>query len=213
MRLLPRFKTPRAKRRFLLAAFGAVASVCLLVSLGRILVREDPLVRADAIYVLGGAPAYRWLEAVDLYHEGYAPLIILSGGSRDDERLFDARGVRLPKSTDTGRDVLVRQLGLPASAVAVIDEPVDNTAQEAIAIHGRAVAAGWHRLIVITDRSSSRRTGFAFRRELPSSIDVVVRGSRHDPFDVWRWWRTRVDVRSAMYETPKLLAYWLGLRG
>jgi uncharacterized SAM-binding protein YcdF (DUF218 family) len=184
------------------------------LSAGRLLVRQDQLGKADAIYVLGGSWANRWLEAVDLYRGGWAPLILLSAGGRESgELVLAARGVHVPGSAELGRDVMVRQLGLPASAVEVLPDDLDNTAQEAAAIRERAHLAGWHAVIVITDLASTRRAGYAFRRELGGALRVIVRAPRLDQFDGAHWWRTRSDFRTVFYEAPKLLAYWLGLRG
>ena len=59
-------------------AIVAGAGACL--GAGRAITREDALVDADAIYVLGGTWVQRWLEAVDLYKEGRAPRIVMSPG-------------------------------------------------------------------------------------------------------------------------------------
>ena len=63
-----------------LAALAAVLLVVAAVAaprLGAWLVVEDPLQKADAIFVLGGTMFERPLEAVDLYHEGWAPRLLL----------------------------------------------------------------------------------------------------------------------------------------
>ena len=73
----------------------------------------------------------RPLEAVDLYKEGYAPLIVLSPGRPEPgERLLRQRGIRFPTEAELQRDALI-QLGIPATAVLATDGYVDNTAQEA----------------------------------------------------------------------------------
>jgi uncharacterized SAM-binding protein YcdF (DUF218 family) len=215
MRPFRLFQSPRAKRWLAIFVLALLVMGGGVVSLGPALVREDPLARADAIYVLGGGWVNRWLEAEALYREGWAPLILLSsgGGLGEGDRMLAARGVHLPTGGEAGHDLLVRQLGLPAAAVEVLPAEVDNTAQEAIAIRERVRAAGWHRIIVLTDLATTRRAGFAFRRELGSSVTVIVRASRLDGFKAARWWQSREGVRTVMYETPKLIVYWLGLRG
>ncbi|MGI9533407.1 MAG: hypothetical protein ACR2NW_00515, partial [Thermodesulfobacteriota bacterium] len=45
---------------------------------GDYLVVEDPLEKADAIFVFGGSVPNRIIEAADIYTEGYAPVIIIS---------------------------------------------------------------------------------------------------------------------------------------
>src|SRR5262250_127408 len=55
-----------------------VASISAFFTVGRWLVVEDPLQRADAIVVLSGRMPQRALEAARLYREGYATQIWLT---------------------------------------------------------------------------------------------------------------------------------------
>ena len=184
------------------------------LSVGRILAHEDPLQHADAIYVLGGSWVTRWLEAVDLYHEGYAPLILLSPDEPEiGDDILTQRGVTLPRQADVARSVIVDQLGLPPTALEILGGHVDNTAQEADAIRAIVLARHWRRVIIITDRPSTRRAGFAFRREYGVSLEIIVRCPRYDSFDAAHWWRRRQDLRAVLYEVPKIVSYWFGLKG
>ncbi len=54
-----------------------LVSLFLLRGLGSWLVVQDPLAKADAIFVLGGTRFERPLEAVELYKAGWAPRIAL----------------------------------------------------------------------------------------------------------------------------------------
>src|SRR6185437_7348532 len=75
----------RARTRVRRAAIAGCVLVIataawFIADAGRVLQHEDPLSHADAIFVLAGTRAERWLEAVDLYREGYASTIVLSPG-------------------------------------------------------------------------------------------------------------------------------------
>jgi uncharacterized SAM-binding protein YcdF (DUF218 family) len=194
-----------------LAAAGAIAFVFYG---GRFLQHEDPPQHVDAIFVLAGARVERWLEAVDLYREGIAPVIALSPGLIEpSEAHLRAIGVKFPRDVDLTRDAM-EQLGVPVSAIVTPDGSVDNTAQEATLLREWARARGWRRVMVVTSKYHTRRAGFAFRRELAGSgIDVVIRSTRHDPSDPTHWYRHRSDVRFVLEEWQKLLAYRLGLAG
>jgi uncharacterized SAM-binding protein YcdF (DUF218 family) len=206
----------RAVRR--LAAVGLVAFVCgtalFFPFAGRYLVREDPLAHADAIFVLEGAHAERWMEAADLYKAGYAPVIALSPGRTEEaELILRARGVHYPSNPSLARDALI-QMGVSASAIVLPEGSVDNTAEEAELLRGLAAARGWRSVMVITSKYHSRRTGFAFRRELrDTGVTINVRSTRYDLSDPAHWWRYRPEVRYVLSELQKLLAYRLGLRG
>jgi uncharacterized SAM-binding protein YcdF (DUF218 family) len=205
-----------AVRRLALAAMLALAcaTAIFLPFAGRYLVREDPLVHADAIFVLDGARAERWMEAVDLYRDGYAPVIALSPGRIEDaEVILRARGIHYPTNASLARDAMV-QMGVNASAIVVPDASVDNTGQEAELLRALATARGWRSVLLITSKYHSRRAGFAFRREFrDTSIAVILRTTRYDVADPAHWWRHRADIRYVLSELQKLIGYRLGVGG
>lgn len=66
----------RRKTIFLLVACACLSTLAYaLANLGRFMAAEDPLERADAIFVFAGSYIERPLEAADLYLDGYAPNI------------------------------------------------------------------------------------------------------------------------------------------
>jgi uncharacterized SAM-binding protein YcdF (DUF218 family) len=205
-----------AARRALLAALLLVlaAGASFTFYGGRFLQHDDPLQKADAILMLGGARAERCLEAYELYKAGYAPVVVLSPGRIEQaEVLLRDRGIRLPLEVDLQRDLL-RQLGVPNERILTFPVSVDNTAEEAEALHDLARARGWRRVIVVTSKYHTRRSRFGFRREFAGSgTEIIVRSSRFDPSDPAHWWRARPDVRFVLEEWGKLVAYRFGLRG
>ncbi len=205
-----------AVRRTLIAAIAIVTAcgVWLFFSGGRYLQHEDPLQKADAIFVLAGTRAERWLEACDLYQAGWAPLIVLSPGRPEPaERLLRERGIRFPSDVDLEQDALL-QLGVPAAAIVASRGYVDNTAQEGDFLRALVQSHRWRRVMVVTSKYHTRRAGFACRRALAGTgAEVVMRASRYDPFDPGRWWRTRADFRSTVSEWQKLVLYRLGIAG
>ena len=119
---------PRRPILRIVQLFLAALVVGVLVFLpfaGRFLRQSDELQRADLIMVLGGARVERWLEAVDLYKEGWAPAIVISPGIVSPlEVELQAKGVRYPREGDLARDAVL-SLGVPASAVTVLPGGVD----------------------------------------------------------------------------------------
>ncbi|MBP8273548.1 MAG: YdcF family protein [Acidobacteria bacterium] len=206
--------SPVRTRTRLWLALTLLAVAALISSMGRIAAHESPLQKADAIYVLGGSWAERWLEAADLYREGYAPAIVISRGTvGPGEDQLEKRGIHVPGPAELGRTAMVESLKIPSAAVEILSASVDNTAQEAEAIQALVQARHWRRLIVITDRPSTRRAEFAMRRILGPDVEIIMRASRHDPFTPGIWWSSRQNFRAMFYEAPKLLAYWIGMRG
>jgi uncharacterized SAM-binding protein YcdF (DUF218 family) len=207
----------RLRRAFVrVCAFTALlALVGILVFLpfaGRFLVRQDPLASADAIFVLAGGRVDRWMEGLQLYREGQAPIILLSPGRLDRAEIdLRSKGIRWPTEAELARDALL-QLGTSADVVRIMPGNLDNTAQEAAALRQLVNQTGWRRVIVVTSRYHTRRTRFAFRREFRGSpLDVIVRASRFDEADPRRWWRHRADIRFVVSELPKVVLYGLGL--
>jgi uncharacterized SAM-binding protein YcdF (DUF218 family) len=203
----------RLRRIILIVAVVAVATAsyaCYRV--GSYLYAEDPLQRADAICVLAGTRMERPLEAADLYLQGWARHIVLTEETPDSGIVtLERRGFDFPSNAEIARDIMVR-LGVPSTAIEILQEIHDSTAHEANSLRRIAVARGWKRIIVVTSKFHTRRGGFAIRRELKGSgTDVIMRGSRYDSADPVHWWRTRAGVRNAINETQKLAAYALGV--
>ena len=200
------------RRTLLFLAVLSVATIAwFIVCGGRFLQHEDPLQKSDGILVLAGARVERALQAVDLYKEGWAPIIIVSGGRVEAaEAALQQRGITLPREGDAVR-VVMGQLGVPASAILQPAESVDNTGQEANMLRAMAQERHWRRVIVVTSKYHTRRAGFAFRRALEGTGAVpIVRASHYDASDPAQWWRRRADFRFAGSEWVKLLFYRLG---
>ena len=196
----------------LLIILIVVGMLLFLPFAGRFLDHDDPLQKADLIFVLAGARVERWLEGADLYKEGWAPKLVMSPGMMDPvEAQLRERGISFPREGDLVRDAVLA-LGVPADAITVLPGAVDNTAQEAAALQRMLPRDQLRRLIVVTSRYHTRRTGFAFRRQFKNTeVEIIVRGSRYSTVNPSRWWQRRREVRSVMYELPALVAYLAGL--
>jgi len=207
--------SPRRRAlRFLKLLVGAIVAAVLvfLPFAGPFFSAADPLQRADLIVILAGARIDRWLEAVDLFKEGWAPKIIVSPGAVSMlETELRSKGLRFPREGDLARDAVI-SLGVPADAVTVMPGGVDNTAAEAAALHRLLAPGSIHRIIVVTSTYHVRRAGFAFRREFKGEgIEIVTHSSRYTGARPWLWWTRRDDIRYLLNEMPKFAAYLVGL--
>ena len=86
---------PKSVHRWVFYLLAFLASALFLPSL---LVAQDETVYADAIVVIGGdhKPA-RIQRAAELYRQGYAPLVIISAGTKvqeGNERMLEAARVQ-----------------------------------------------------------------------------------------------------------------------
>jgi len=109
---------------------------------------QDQAAPADAIGVLGAAeydgrpsPVYRARldHALELYHRGFAPLIITLGGPGGDQYTEGS----------VGREYLMSK-GVPESAI-IAETESRNTEESARRIAVIARANGLHRLVVVSD--------------------------------------------------------------
>ncbi|MEW6046058.1 MAG: YdcF family protein [Bacillota bacterium] len=196
--------------RRLLVAIGvlasAVAAVALtyplmLEGLARFLVVFDPPARADAIIVLGGDWKGRIQKGIQLYKEGFAKTLVVTGG-------------RLIAPDRTEADYLAevaRRAGVPASAI--IKEPRPNsTWQDAVFTAEIARAQGWQRVIVVTSDWHSRRAAMTFRRVYgPAGIEVLSAPSTEWRFETGRWWQYPDGGETIPIEWIRLVWYALRL--
>ena len=202
-----------------LLARGAVVTAALLLllsaltlpRLGSWLVAEDPLEKADALVVLGGTMYERLLEAVDLHKAGWAPRIYLFREVIDwGEVELIARGIPYPRPIDMQLELLGR-LGVEAAALHVLDQ-AGSTAEEATHVYNLAAREKFSRLIIISSKQHTRRARLVMNRRLDDlGVQVIVRASRYDKSPVDRWWSDRSTLRFTLFETQRLLAYWIGL--
>jgi len=203
------------KRLLVRGAF--VAALLLLISaialprLGAWLVIEDPLQKADAIIVLGGTMYERPLEAVELLNEGWAERVFLFRQVVDwGEASLIERQVPYTREVDLQIDVMQR-LGVDRSRIALLEQ-ANSTADEADYVFQLASRERFQRLIIITSKQHTRRARLVMNRRLDDlGVQVIVRASRFDRSDVDRWWANRSTLRFTLFETQRLMGYWIGI--
>ncbi len=192
-----------------LLAVAALAVAWLLPAAGRFLVEGDPPEHADAIVVLAGSYPDRVLEAVELYREGLAPHILLcrepdTGGSR---RLAEL-GVTLPRPSDLNR-MVAEQLGVPASAIEVLERAGGSTYDEAEIVLDQVVRRGFTSILLVTSKYHTRRAAAIYRFLAGERVKIIVRPAREDDFQSERWWRDRISTRRLIIEYQKWLNFLL----
>src|SRR5271155_471380 len=111
-----------------LAGILLLGGVVTLLGVGRWLVTEDPLEKAQAIVVLSGRMPLRALEAAKLYREGYAPKVWLTHSTEPGATLA-AMGISFAGEDSYNLQVLIHE-GVPPGAIRVLEPPIINTADE-----------------------------------------------------------------------------------
>ena len=188
---------------------GLVLAAVIFFGLGRWLVVEDPLVKAQAIVVLSGAMPLRAIEAAKLYREGYAPEIWLTYSTEPGETL-EEMGIPFSGEDYYNKLVLIHE-GVPPGAIHVLEPPIVNTADE-IKVAAAALKPGKDATVIfVTTKVHTRRVRLLWRRLAPGQARAIVRAASADPFDPRHWWRTTGDALDVVREFLGVLNAWAGL--
>ena len=155
-------------------------------------------------------------QAIELAAPG--DVLVVDGGGRDDVILMGglmstrlmARGVAYTRLVDLQIDTMTT-LGVPRDRIEVLDA-AGSTAEEAQHVLRLATAQKFARLIIVTSKQHTRRARLVMNRRLrPAGVTVIVRASRYDRSNIPRWWTERGTLRFTLFETQRLLGYWIGV--
>lgn len=143
------------------AAAGSVLLFCLVIVVGVLcahatLTVEDPIEKADVIVLLGGGEGDRVFRVAELFHDGRAPVIVVSGSGDCRSNITRLRMTGVP-DTALIRECSSRTTEENAKFVAPILK--ERSAQKAI---------------LVTSWYHSRRARSAFQREIPDVRWIVV---------------------------------------
>lgn len=185
----------------LAAGLWAVHPV-LLEAAGAFLIVQDPPRPADAIIVLGGDWKGRIEKGIELYRQGLAPRLVVTGG-----RLV------APETTEADylAEVAVRA-GVPRGAITV-ERHSYSTWENALRTLELARQHGYRRVLLVTSDWHSRRAVWAFRRVYgPAGIEVLSIPSPEWRFGTLLWWQYPDGGETVIIEYVRLLWYALRLR-
>jgi len=194
-----------------LVALAVVAHGPALRLIGRALVVEDPVAKADAIVVVAGGTPSREKAAAALFLEGVAPDVILSNPFTPDRvRNLITMGIRRLDYQGESRIVL-EQRGVPAQAIVALPQTVKTTEAELKVVGEFARSRGWRRVILVTSSQHSRRVKLVWSRQAPADIQSIVRIAQDDDFLDGDWWRQRRAAEAVLHEYLGLAAIYLGI--
>jgi uncharacterized SAM-binding protein YcdF (DUF218 family) len=185
------------------------AGLLITYGIGKWLVREDPLQQATAIAVLSGNIPTRALEAAALYHEGYAQEIWLTHPDSHDGAL-KALGISYP-GEDAFNIRVLRRAGVPAKAIHVLDQPIVNTAEELDAIGAELTIRGGSKVIIVTNKSHTRRVHILWTKYSGTRGQAIVHGISDDDYVANHWWRDPGSMSQVSHEVLGIVNAWAGL--
>ena len=186
------------------------SAFAIFFAVGRWLVVEDPLEKAQAIVVLSGRMPMRAIEAARLYREGYAPQIWLT---RPEEPAASLEPMGIPDSGENffNARVLAHE-GVPSGAIRLLEPRINNTADEIRAVAGELAREDASAVVIIvTTKAHTRRVRKLWQKLSGGRGRAIVRAAAGDRFDPAHWWRTTGDALDVLRELLGLLNAWAGL--
>jgi len=185
------------------------AHISILRELASFLIVEDSLKPAAVIIALGGEPPFREMEAAKIYHDGWAPrVVIVRGARREESKALQDFGIAVEEGWELSREVLIQQ-GVPPSAIVVSNEEAAGTLEE-LQVAYRALRSKDTPVILVTSKYHTRRVRLTWHHVTEGHLQAIVRSASRDPFDPGRWWRERRFVLSVVREYLGLINYYAG---
>ena len=186
-----------------------VFAAIIFLGVGRWLVVEDPLDKAQAIVVLSGGMPMRAKEAARLYNAAYAPQVWLTRANQPAASLQEMHIAYIGEEFFNSR-VLMHE-GVPSIAIHVLEPSIDNTADEIRVIAAELEREKGAAVIIVTTKAHTRRVRALWKELSGGRGRAIVRAASSDPFDPDHWWRTTGDALDVLREVLGLLNAWAGL--
>ena len=192
----------------LLGGFGHIP---ILREIASFLLVEDSLQAAVAIIPLGGEgkPPLRLIEAARLYRAGWAPLIVIVRGARqNDSQALQRVGVEARQPWEPSLEVLIRE-GVPASAILLIKDDVHNTLEELQAA-SRVLRSKKGSVIIVTSKYHTRRSRLTWHYVTEGRSHAIMHAASPDSFDPTQWWNDQNVTSRVLHEYLGIINYYAG---
>ncbi|MCD6576767.1 MAG: YdcF family protein [Anaerolineaceae bacterium] len=200
-----------------LSLFGGVVGVIIALLLASIigyfflrgaaayLIISDDLSPADVIIIMGGGDEGRMNEALKLYFEKYARIIVLT---ETGEQIGESNYLQ-------SSDLLIQLMnnGVPSGNVLITDDEVTSTFEEARAVKRLLEKRQFSSAIIVTDPFHTKRTSIIFR-DVFSGQDIRLYFHPVTPswYNSRTWFLSSDGWKFTILEYIKLLAYKFGLQ-
>jgi uncharacterized SAM-binding protein YcdF (DUF218 family) len=176
----------------------------LLRSFALLLIKEDTLQQADALFVLSGAGYERGNEAAKIFEKGFIPKIVCTGANLQIE--FKVFGIDTLESEVTIANL--KRLQVPDSAIVKIPKGT-STREEAEVILNYCLENHLKKVMVLSSKLHTRRVNKVFRKKFKAAgIALIVRGAPPLSFDENRWWQSEDGMIAVNNEWMKTFYYW-----
>lgn len=155
---------------------------------------------ADLILALGATRPERARKVTDLYQQGYATRILLTGG--------DNRGTGIPGAAEVRRQCL--ELGVPDAALALETQSLGTLENILMTVPMIDRLYGWdniHTILLVTAPVHMRRARAVLARHIPPHVRILC--APDDRTDIQRdnWWQSDEGRQTVFRELEKVRRY------
>lgn len=169
----------------------------ILEGIARFLIVQDELKPADVIVVLAGDDnGERVIQGIELYKNGYAPKMIMSGGPI----MWNL----------TSADWMKKQAvaaGVPANAI-LLQRKSESTIEDVVFTLPLIKKNNFKSVILVTSPYHARRSKRTFLRGAAGSdIKVISYPAQNGKFKVKGWWGRHEDTQRVVWEYVSLVYY------
>lgn len=173
---------------------------------GSLLIVEDELQPADAIFVLSGNAFDRGMEAAKIFRGGHSFMIVCTG----ENIATDIKALGLLYTEGQITKIMVTSEAKVDSNYVVLLEKGTSTQEESDAILAYCQANQLKKIIVVSTKFHTRRVDNVFRDKFESAgIRVIIRGASHFRYDEDLWWENEYGLIDLNNEYIKMVYYWL----
>ncbi len=157
-------------------------------------------VKADAVVVVSGGDTQARTDAgIELYKNGWADTLILSGAAQDKSGPSNAEAMQMQAVS----------AGVPASAI-LIDTDAESTQQNAENTQTILTENNFHDVILVTSGYHQRRASLEFNK---LAENVTIRNYPVQDSDWnWFWWLSPRGWWLAGGELAKIIVFYTGAR-
>jgi uncharacterized SAM-binding protein YcdF (DUF218 family) len=182
--------------KWIIIIFASLLALTLAATLGVgfFLAPQNPLAISDAIVAIsGGETAQRTQEAVELYQDGLAPLIIFSGAARD-------QGV---SNAEAMKNLAIKS-GVPSEKI-LVEEKAQDTFDNARFVRDLLAEQKISSIILVTSPYHQRRAYLTFRHMLGNDVTIINHSSTDSAWRKNGWWKNPWGVALTLSELRKII--------
>lgn len=164
---------------------------------------DEPVIKADAVVVLGGGAQNRPFAAADMVARGVTTNVLIAQVKPNPT---DKLGLTSVES-DLSRAVLLKK-GVPPAFIRSLGTNVNSTYDEARAVRAWAAQHRPRVIVIPTDLFHTRRVNWLMEKQLRDlHVDVRVVAVNPDEYNRTNWWKEERGIIAFQNELIKNLLY------